>query len=217
MKVVAVASTKGGVGKSTIAVNIATEAARRKIRVLLVDCDSQKSSAGWRDIRVMDDITSMSITTTTIHKDIIKFKDSFDLVVIDCGGETVSNLLQSAIVAVGITGLLIIPVLPSVYDVWATEDTLGVLRRVRGVQDTRARFLINQKMFNRRMSTEVVDEIGKYAEEVSVMESQLMFREAYKTTIKEGKGVVEFTDIKAKDEFIKLFDEILSILETEGL
>ena len=217
MKVITVAATKGGVGKSTVAVNIAAEAAHRGMRVLLVDCDLQNSSAVWRDIRTSDDITATSITTPTIHKDLIKFGDAFDLCIVDCGGETISPVLPSAMGAVGTTGLLIIPVLPSVYDVWATEDTLKVLRQVRGIQDTRARFLVNQLMPKRLMSQEVLESLEEFTEEVPAMKSQLMFREAYKKTIKEGKGVVEYTDPKAKAEMICVFDEIMTILDKEGL
>ena len=48
------------------------------------------------------------------------------------------------------------------------------------------------------MSQEVVESLEEFNDEVPAMKSQLMFREAYKKTIKEGKGVVEFTDPKAK-------------------
>ena len=205
MRVITICTTKGGSGKSTIAVNMAVEASKRGNRVLLVDCDLQRSAAGWRDLREADDIVSTAITTPTLHKDLNKFSDSFDLAIVDCGGETISPVLPSAMGAVGATGLVIIPVLPSVYDVWAAEDTIKMLRQVQSYnENVRARFLVNQLMPGRLMSAEVFESLEAYKEEITMLQTHLVFREAYKKSIREGKGVVEYNDPKAKAE-IKRF------------
>jgi chromosome partitioning protein len=216
MKVISVVSTKGGVGKSTIAVNLAAEGSRRDMRVLLIDCDLQKSSLGWRDLRAADDITATSITTPTIHKDIVKFEKAFDLAIIDCGGETASPVLPSAMSAASANGLVVIPVLPSVYDIWATEDTLKILRQVRSVQDVNARFLVNQVMQGRTMSREVNESLDAYSSDVAPLKNQLIFRESYKKTIKDGLGVVEYSDGLAKGELSFVFDEIMEIISAKG-
>jgi chromosome partitioning protein len=183
------------------------------MRVLLVDCDLQKSSMGWRDLREVNDVVAMAITTPTVHKDLGRFEDAFDLAVIDCGGETHSPILPSAMNAAAKNGVVVIPVLPSVYDVWATEDTMNILRQVRGVQDVDARFLINQVMNGRLLSGEVSESLEDLKEEVPALDSKLVFRESFKKSIKDGKGVVEYTDPKAKAEMEKLFEELLSIVD----
>jgi chromosome partitioning protein len=45
MTIIAFISQKGGVGKSTLAQALATEAKKKKISVLLADCDSQQSTS----------------------------------------------------------------------------------------------------------------------------------------------------------------------------
>ena len=67
---------------------------------------------------------------STIHKDLEGFSN-FDVVIIDAEGRD-SAVFRSAIMAAS-QGLLIIPTLPSVYDIWATEDTLKVLPRCKSV------------------------------------------------------------------------------------
>lgn len=216
MRVITVAATKGGVGKSTISVNLAAAGAAKGMRVLLVDCDLQKSSMGWRDMREANDIVAMAITTPTVHKDLCRFEDSFDLAIIDCGGETHSPILPSAMNAAAKNGVVVIPVLPSVYDVWATEDTMNILRQVRGVQDVDARFLVNQVMNGRLMSGEVSESLDEFKEEVSALDSKLIFRESFKKSIKDGKGVVEYTDPKAKAEMTKLFEELMAVIDQKA-
>jgi len=215
MYVVVVIATKGGVGKSTISVNLASVAAQRGMRVLLNDCDLQKSSADWRDVRQADDIVASVTTTPTIHKDLPKYKESFDIAIVDCGGETISPILASAMGSANDNGIIIIPVLPSVYDIWATSDTIKVLRQVRGIQDVEARFLMNQVIPNRIMGKEILKELDKYKDEVEVLTNKLYFRESFKKTIAEGKGVVESDDAKTKREMNAVFDEILEILKSK--
>jgi len=124
VKVIVVANQKGGVGKSTIACNLAVAFAYWGAKVLLIDTDVQGSSVGFRAIREKNDITAIAITKPTVHKDIRGFSN-FDIVVVDAGGRD-SAVFRSSIMA-ATYGMLIIPTLPSVYDIWATEDTSAIL------------------------------------------------------------------------------------------
>ena len=67
-------STKGGVGKTTIATNIACCAAHDGLSVLIVDGDKQKSSLYWQEVRAENNlfggIQVVGMPTKAIHKDL---------------------------------------------------------------------------------------------------------------------------------------------------
>ena len=214
MKVIVVANQKGGVGKSTISCNLGVAAALAGKKVLIIDADPQGSSATFREVRENDDLKVISIVKPTIHKDIQDFSN-FDLVIVDAGGRY-SVVFRSAILAAA-GGILVIPILPSQYDIWATEDTFHVLRDARTYQDIAAYALFNQVIQNTTVAKEAVETLKDMTaeNEVRLLAQNLYQRVDYKKSISEGKGVMEYAPGgKAAQEVRTLFDEICRRLET---
>src|SRR5262245_49469707 len=142
--VIAIANTKGGVGKSTLAGNLtwalATQTSRR---VLLVDADPQASVTKWFDLATEDlpfDRTQLT-TARVLHQQLPRLRQSYDLIVVDCPP------MQSDVTAAAVTqaDLGLVPVLPSPLDVLAYSELVPLLRQAQGVNATLAlRFVINQ-------------------------------------------------------------------------
>lgn len=82
--IIGVLNQKGGVGKTTIAVNLAAVYAKAGQRVLLVDADPQGSSLAWSSAREGKPLfTVVGMPKPTLHKDMPSIARDYDMVVID--------------------------------------------------------------------------------------------------------------------------------------
>lgn len=224
MKVISVVNTKGGTGKSTIATNIATALAENN-KVLLIDTDKkQESSMSFSQIRndfsELPDISAITIPYKSIFKD-IKNYDNFDYVVIDAGAG--DNELVRAAILCGTYGMLLMPVQPGAYDIWATEDTLALVESCRNIIDLDNCWLILNRVNtnkNIKMMADIEESVKELctSHNIRLMETKLYDRVAYKEAICQGRNVIEYSKIKkdngkAAEELKQLVKEILEILK----
>lgn len=209
MKVLCVGSPKGGVGKSTIAVNIAASISKRGGKVLLVDTDDkQASSLVWRSFRPTDDISAVKMVTNTIHKDLQNIGVGYDVVVIDSGGKD-DKVFRSAMFA---SDILLIPVLPSVFDVCAAEDAVELLKEADAHRNIpiKAYFLLNQIKETAKVGKETRDKLAELETYVPLLQHKIHDYTAYKNCLNKGFGVVDMKDAgKAAGEI----DYLVDILE----
>ena len=205
--IVTIGNSKGGVGKSTIACNLAVMAAKTGKKVLLVDADPQASSLNFRSIRESDDIKATAITTPTLHKDLKDFSN-FDMILIDSGGRDTS-IFRSAILA---ADLLVIPVLPSVYDIWAASDTIEIVKEaVLYNEKLVSRFLINMVLPNSIMGRDTQAALKEH-EEIPILKQTVGARQVFKNALSMGQGVVEFEPkSKAAQEIAACYQEIIEL------
>jgi len=205
--IVTIGNSKGGVGKSTISCNLAVMAAQDGKNVLLVDADPQASSLNFRSIRESDDIKATAITTPTLHKDLKDFSN-FDLIIVDSGGRD-TGVFRSAILAADI---LIIPVLPSVYDIWATSDTIEVVKEAMLFNEKLVtRFLINMVLPNSIMGRDTLAALEEH-KEIPILHQTIGARQSFKNALVTGQGVVEFEPkSKAAQEISGCYQEIMEL------
>lgn len=158
--IVAVLNQKGGVGKTTLSVNIAAALAMTGKRALLVDADPQGSALDWQSTRQAESLFPVvGMAKPTLHKDVPELAASYDYVIID-GPPRVNELARSALMA---SDHVLIPVQPSPYDVWAADEIVKLIQEVAVYKPTlNGMFVINRKIAKTAIGREVVEALKSY-------------------------------------------------------
>ncbi|MFP6730875.1 MAG: ParA family protein [Alphaproteobacteria bacterium] len=142
-KKVAVVSMKGGVGKTTIAVNLACALASQNIDVALVDADIQATASEWIALGKLP-ITGYAIPLESLHSVRRWFESEerirrlvnqmltvkADIEVIDLP----PHLSGSAVASLAVCDLVVIPCGASAADISATAKTLELVERAREIR-----------------------------------------------------------------------------------
>jgi chromosome partitioning protein len=141
--ILTVGNTKGGVGKTTLALNIAIARALQGKDVLLVDGDRQGTAQTALTIRSDAGRTPVISCVqycdgSTLRAQVLQMKPKFDDVVIDAGGRD-STALRAALV---LTDTLVVPFAPRSVDVWALNDISSLIKEARSVRDNLKAFAL---------------------------------------------------------------------------
>ena len=123
----------------------------------------------------------------------------------------VSAAFRSAVVT---SDLFIIPILPSLYDFWATSDTCGILDEARSYKDIQARLLINQYVPGTVLARDIEQALADFADKAALLQAKIPRQEVFKRSLVKGAGVQE-ADPKSKAAAAvqALYNEIILIIQ----
>lgn len=214
--VLTIGNTKGGVGKSTLAVNFAVALARLGGDVLLIDGDSPQETAltftQLRADRGVSDYTAIALHGSAIRTQIRQqLAGKYRFIVIDVGGRDTSSLRA----ALTVSQLVIIPAVPRSFDLWGVDSTAELVREAREVNDDlRAVAVLNLADYQGSDNKEALELLAGI-DGIEVSPHSLVRRKAYPNAAALGLSVLEHSDssnpdgvAKAKHEFSSLFDSL---------
>jgi len=186
MPVIALLNQKGGVGKTTLSIHIAAELATNA-RVLLIDADPQGSALDWSAQRTESARFSVvGFPKPVLHREIAALSNGYDWVIID-GPPRVNELARSAIAA---SDLVLIPVQPSPFDVWAAKDIIDIVKEFSIPKpNLETRFLVNRLFPNTMLGAEVKDALTSF--DIQVLDSAIRNRTEYAKAARAGLTALE--------------------------
>jgi chromosome partitioning protein len=179
-------------------------------RTLVIDADVQGSALDWSAARQVPPLFNVvGIPKNTIHRDIASLAAPYHWTLID-GPPRVSDVTKSALAAAAV---VLVPVQPSPYDVWAAKEIVDLVHEVLVLKPTlKAVFVINRKIVNTAIGRDVSDALAAY--DLPVLKTAICQRVAFAESAQQGLAVLE-TDPKghAAQEVLALCHEVKKICQ----
>jgi chromosome partitioning protein len=189
-RIIAVVNHKGGVGKTTLVMQLAGAFARRGLKVLVVDADPQGTATRWAAAAPEGTpfpaaVVSLSAAEGKVHREVAAFADAYACILVDCPPAVDSHAPQSALL---IADLALVPVIPSPLDLWAAVGIRQVIEHTRTVNSAlQARLVLNALEPRTALAKDVLDLLPEFG--IALVRTALHHRTAYRQAAVFGSTV----------------------------
>jgi chromosome partitioning protein len=220
-KIICITNQKGGSGKTTVAMHLAGGLARHTTnrkpnKVMVVDADPQGTATRWAASATDETpfpaaIVGLSAASDKVHREVKKFIDDYDYIIIDCPPAADSPIPQSALL---VSDLALVPLIPSPLDMWAAVGIRQVIHNVADINESlQSRLVINQCQPKTTLAQECLEILPEFG--IELAKTYLRQRQVYRQSAVFGQTIYNYGS-RAKEaiaEIDALTKEVLKLLK----
>jgi chromosome partitioning protein len=211
--VISFLNQKGGVGKSTLSINVAACFALLGQRVLLIDADKQGTSSTWASLRLETGFQVVSMSRENMARDALKLAADFDFTIID-GPPQAETVSRSCIVA---SDLVVVPIEPGGASRWSSDLTVRQLKEAEELKPTlKCGFVVSRKIGGTVLGRDtrlMAADAG-----IPIFGTEIEQRVAYAEAMTMGKTIFEWSvRTQAVSEIQALTHELLDVLNEQNI
>lgn len=214
--VISICNEKGGSGKTNIAINLAVKLGLENDDTLLIDADPQRSIEIFTNIRENKNLpllfNSVSKFGSSLAREIQSLKSKYDSIIVDTGGRDSDEMRQ----ALAIGDIIIIPTIPSDLDIAVLNKMINLYNQAKAFNPNSKALIVVSKASPNPFLSKKINDLKEYIkdkklDDLTLMESVIYEREAYRNSFTNGKGVIEFCTEKenAYKDFSSFFKELV--------
>ena len=208
--ILTIGNIKGGVGKTTLAVNIAIARAATGADVLLIDADEQGSADAFTRLRTdllgEAGYSTVQLFGKAIRQELPKLKAKYADIIIDVGGRNTESLRAALLVS----DRILIPIQPSSFDVWSFDQIASLVQEARVINDRlQASAVLNAADAQGHDNAEAQQAMTEVAS-IETLPTTIVRRKAFRNAAAQGRGVLDMLprDPKAADELTALIAKL---------
>jgi chromosome partitioning protein len=204
---------KGGVGKSTLSINVAACFALLGQKVLLIDADKQGTASTWASLRTDTGFQVVSMARENMARDALRLAADFDFTIID-GPPQAETISRSCIVA---SDLVVVPIEPGGPSRWSSNLTVQQLKEAQELKPTlKCGFVVSRKVGGTVLGRDA--RIMAADAGIPMFETEIEARIAYAEASTMGRTIFEWSPrTQAVTDIQALTHELLDVLNEQNI